>query len=269
MVLCLTRVGCADDSHDQLRPRRGSCGRVRRGGVRAVWLGRLFDRRHLRGIGWRHMKKKYVYKLAYFLNVVHFLTSAHFFKMANYFQIQVGDLFQVSALFEGVFKVRLGALLSSSSRCRPRTFGRLRTCEGNSFQVQVGPLFQVSALFQVGAHCFKSSLRTCSSIYTYIYMHVYETHTYTHIQWHSRVRSPGSSTHVRTHTYTRLRTNTHLGGGGYSSMPSISKTKIFHNQHQLYTLLSPCPSWSLSVCVLFSEKRLKLVTLNRRDNILV
>ena len=215
------------------------------------------------------MKKKYVYKLAYFLNVVHFLTSAHFFKMANYFQIQVGDLFQVSALFEGVFKVRLGALLSSSSRCRPRTFGRLRTCEGNSFQVQVGPLFQVSALFQVGAHCFKSSLRTCSSIYTYIYMHVYE---YTYIYTYSMTLTCSLTWKFYTCTYAHIHTFTHKHtprGGGYSSMPSISKTKIFHNQHQLYTLLSPCPSWSLSVCVLFSEKRLKLVTLNRRDNILV
>ena len=43
VCVCVTRVGCTDDSHDQLRPRRGSCGRVQRGGVHTVRLGRRFN----------------------------------------------------------------------------------------------------------------------------------------------------------------------------------------------------------------------------------
>ena len=45
----------------------------------------------------------------------------------------------------------------------------------------------------------------------------------------------------------------------------IYVTKFCQYQRQFCTLLSPCPSWSLSVCVLFSEKRLKLVMVNRRE----
>jgi len=87
MILCVTRVGCTDDSHDQLRPRRGSCGRVQRGGVRTVRLGRRFDRSHLRGIGWRYVKKKVKFKSAHFFKVAHKnlkFKSAQFFQVARF-----------------------------------------------------------------------------------------------------------------------------------------------------------------------------------------
>ena len=139
---------------------------------------------------------KHIYKLAHF--------SAHLFKKraqydsAQFFQVKVSALFQ-----DGVGR----ALFHDSALVKLE----------NSFHFQVNPLLQVSTLFQVGAHCFKSSLRTCSSVYIYICIYMYiDTYIYTnlYIQSHSRVRSPTSSTHVGTRTYTRLRTNTHIGEGG-------------------------------------------------------
>ena len=72
---------------------------------------------------------------------------------------------------------------------------------------------QVSALFQVGAHCFQSSLHTCSSIHIYTYI--------------------------------------------YNKILSQS-TPILH------TLVSVSIVVSVDVRV-FSEKRLRLVTVNRRE----
>jgi len=82
---------CADDSHDQLRPQRGMCGRVQRGGVRTVRLGRRFDRNHLRGIRWRYVKKK-----------VEVQVSALFQGRTQKTQVQVSAIFQSRTLWKSV-----------------------------------------------------------------------------------------------------------------------------------------------------------------------
>jgi len=136
MVLCVTRIGCTKKSQDQLRPQRGSCGRVQRGGVRTVRLGQRFDRSHLRGIGWRYVKKV-KFKSAHFFKVAQKNSSSSQRNFSRSHTLEVGDFFKLA----------------------------------NPLQVEVSALFQVSTPAQVGNPSFKSSWRTY--IYIYICIHTY------------------------------------------------------------------------------------------------